>query len=93
MILARLTYVLEYDNILSPVPAGFRPGRSTVDQIPLFSQAIANSFHQSKPSARTVFATVYFLKTFHSVWHSAFFLNSSSLIFSSALSNEYNLIF
>ena len=50
--------------------AGFRPGRSTVDQV-LLSHSVADSFHQSKPGARTVLATVDFAKAFDSVWHSA----------------------
>ena len=50
--------------------AGFRPGRSTVDQVLFLSQSIADSFHQSKPGARTVLATVDFAKAFDSVWHS-----------------------
>ena len=54
MVLGRLTYFLEQQDILSPVQAGFRPGRSTVDQVLLLSQSIADSFHQSKPGARTV---------------------------------------
>ena len=71
MVLGRLTYFLEQQDILSPVQAGFRPGRSTVDQVLLLSQSIADSFHQSKPGARTVLATVDFAKAFDSVWHSA----------------------
>ena len=61
--------------------AGFRPGRSTVDQVLLLSQSIADSFHQSKPNARTVLATVHFAKAFDLVWHSAllFKLLSSGL--------------
>ena len=51
MVLGRLTYFLEQQDILSPVQAGFRPGRSTVDQVLLLSQSIADSFHQSKPGA------------------------------------------
>ena len=51
--------------------AGLRPGRSTVDQALLLSQSIAGPFHQSKPGARTVLATVDFSKAFDSVWHSA----------------------
>ena len=70
MILGRLIYFLEQQDILSPVQAGFRPGRSTVDQVLLLSQSIADSFHQSKPGARTVLATVDFAKAFDSVWHS-----------------------
>ena len=59
--------------------AGFRPCRSTVDQVLLFSQSIADSFHQSKPGARTVLATVDFAKAFDSVWHSAFLFKLLSL--------------
>ena len=65
-VLGRLTYFLEQQGTLSPVQAGFRPGRSTVDQV-LLSQSIADSFHQSKPGARTVLATVDFAKAFDSV--------------------------
>ena len=71
MVLGRLTYFLEQQDILSPVQAGFRPGRSTVDQVLLLSQSIADSFNQSKPGARTVLATVDFAKVFDSVWHSS----------------------
>ena len=64
MVLRRLTYFFEQQDILSPVQAGFRPVRSTVDQVLLLSQSIADSFHQSKPGARTVLATVDFAKAF-----------------------------
>ena len=49
MVLGRLTNILEYCNILSPVQAGFRSGRSTIDQVLLLSQSIVDSFHQYKP--------------------------------------------
>ena len=42
MVLGRLTYFLEQQGTLSPVQAGFRPGRSTVDQVLLLSQSIAD---------------------------------------------------
>ena len=71
MVLVRLTCFLEQQDTLSPVQADFRPGRSTVDQVLLLSQSIADSFHQSKPGARSVLATVDFAKAFDSVWHSA----------------------
>ena len=71
MVLGRLTYFREQQDIFSPVQAGFRPGRSTVDQVFLLLQSIADSFHQSKPGARTVLATVDFAKAFDSVWYSA----------------------
>ena len=71
MVLGRLTYFLEQHSILSPVQAGFRPSRSTVNQVLLLSQSMADSFHQSKSSAHTVLATVDFAKVFDSIWHSA----------------------
>ena len=77
MVFGRLTYFLEQQDILSPVQAGFRPGRSTVNQVLLLLQSIADSFHQSKPGARTVLATVDFAKAFDSVWTLPFSLNSS----------------
>ena len=70
MVLGQHTYFLEQHNILSPVQAGFRFGRLTADQVLLLSQSLADSFHQSKPDAPTVFATVNFSKAFESVWHS-----------------------
>ena len=59
--------------------AGFRPGRLTVDQVLLLSESIADSFHQSKPGACTVLATVDFSKAFDSVWHSALLCKLLSL--------------
>ena len=79
MVLGRLTYFLEQQGTLSPVQAGFRPGRSTVDQILLLSQSIADSFRQSKPGVRTVLATVDFAKAFVSAWHSALLSKPLSL--------------
>ena len=78
-ILGRLIYFLEQYSIFSLVQAGFRPGRSTVDQVLLLSQSIADSFYQSKPGAHTVLATVDFEKTFDPVWHSAFLSKLLSL--------------
>ena len=73
MVFRQLTYFLEYHNILSPLQAGFKPGRSTVDQVLLLLQSIADSFHQSKPASRTVLAIVNFVKVLDSVWHSSLF--------------------
>ena len=70
MVLGRLTYFLEQQE------AGFRPGRSTVDQV-LLSQSIADSFHQSKPGARTVLATVILRKLLTQFGTLPFSLNSS----------------
>ena len=71
MVLARLSFFLEANNILTNVQAGFRAGRSTVDQVLLLSQSISDGFHQRKPASRTILATVDFAKAFDSVWHSA----------------------
>ena len=79
MVLERLTYFLEQHGTLSSVQVGFRPGRSTVDQVLLLSQSIADSLHQSKPGARTVLATVDFAKAFDLVWHSALLFKLLSL--------------
>ena len=73
LVLARLSFLLESRNLLSPLQAGFRPGRSTTDQIVLLTQSISDGFHGSKPCARTVLATVDFSRAFDSVWHSALY--------------------
>ena len=79
LVLGRLTYFLEQQGTLSPMQAGFRSDRLTVDQVLLLSQSIPDSFHQSKPGARTVLATVDFAKAFDSVWHSALLSKPFSL--------------
>ena len=72
LVLARVSFLLESSNILTSAQAGFRPGRSTLDQILLLSQSISDGF-QSKPPLRSVLATVDFSKAFDSVWHPALF--------------------
>ena len=61
---------------------GFRPGRSTVDQVLFLLQLITDSFHQSKPGACSVHTTADFAKAFDSVWNSALLskLLSSALL-------------
>ena len=66
MVLGRLAYS-KCNDIFTSVQAGFRPSRSTVDQVFLLSQSIADSFHQFKPDARAVLATLDFAKAFDSV--------------------------
>ena len=68
-------------NILLPMQTGFRPGRSTVDQVLLNSQSITDYFRKSKPGACTVFNTADFAKAFDSVWHSVFLFKLLSLGF------------
>jgi len=53
--------------------AGFRPGRSTIDQVFLLSQSIWDGFQKKRPPERTVLATIDFSKAFDSAWHSALF--------------------
>ena len=49
IILSRLLFFVESDSILSPRQAGFRPGRSTLDQILYLSQSISDGFNKPRP--------------------------------------------
>ena len=51
IILSRLLFFLESNSILSPRQAGFRPGRSTLDQILYLSQSISNGFNKPRPGS------------------------------------------
>ena len=51
IILSRLLFFLESNSILSPRQAGFRPGRSTLDQILYLFQSILDGFNKSRPSS------------------------------------------
>ena len=73
LVLARLSFLIESQDLLTPLQAGFRPGRSTTDQIVLLTQSISDGFHGSRPACRTVLATVDFSRAFDSVWHPALF--------------------
>ena len=77
LILSRLTFHLESNHLLSTCQAGFRPGRSPLDQI--LSQPIWDGFQKKKPPDRTILASVDFPKAFDSVWHSALFHKLLSL--------------
>ena len=77
LILSRLTFHLESNHLLSTCQAGFRPGRSPLDQI--LSQSIWVGFQKKKPPDRTNLASVDFSKAFDSVWHSALFHKLLSL--------------
>ena len=48
IILFRLLFFLESNSILSPRQAGFRPGRSTLDQILYLSQSISDGFNKPR---------------------------------------------
>ena len=73
IILSRILFFLESNSILSPRQAGFRPGRSTLDQILYFSQSILDGFTKPRPGSRTIQSTIDFSKAFDSVWHPALF--------------------
>ena len=73
IILSRVLFFLESNGIFSPHQAGFRPGRSTLDQVLYLSQSISDGFHKPRPGARTVLATIDFSKAFDSVWHPALY--------------------
>ena len=60
IILSRLLFFLESNSILSPRQAGFRPGRSTLDQILYLSQSISNGFNKPRPGSRTILSTIDF---------------------------------
>ena len=72
MILSRLTFHLD-SNYLSTCQAGFRPGRSSLDQILTLSQSIWDGFRKKKPPDQTILASADFSKAFDSIWHSLLF--------------------
>ena len=72
-IILSLLFFLESNSILSPRQAGFRPGRSTLDQILYLSQSISDRFNKPRPGSRTILSTIDFSKAFDSVWHPALF--------------------
>ena len=73
IILSRLLFFLESNSILSPRQAGFRPGRSTLDQILYLSQSISDGFNKPRPGSRTILSTIDFFKAFDPVWHPALY--------------------
>ena len=90
MFLGRLTYFLEQQDILSPVQAGFRPGRSTVDQVLLLSQSIqisSTNLNQAHVQSLPLWILRKFLTQFGIL---PFSLNSSLYIFLFALLNGYD---
>ena len=73
IILSRLLFFLESNSILSPHQVGFRPGRSTLDQILYLFQSISDEFNKPRPGSWMILSTIDFSKTFDSVWHPALF--------------------
>ena len=73
IILSRLLFFLESNSILSPRQAGYRPGRSTLDQILFLSQSISDGFNKTRSGSRAILSTIDFSKAFDSAWHPALF--------------------
>ena len=73
IILSRLLFFLESNSILFPRQAGFRPGRSTLNQILFFFQSISDIFNKPRPGSRTILTIIDFSKPFDSVWHPTLF--------------------
>ena len=73
IILYHLLFFLEYNSILSPHQADFRPGQSTLDQILYLSQSISDEFNKPRPSSWMILSTIGFSKAFDSVWHPTLF--------------------
>ena len=73
IILSRLLFFLESNSILSLRQTGFRPGRSTLDQILYLSQSISDGFNKPRPGSRTILSTIDFSKAFDTVWYPALF--------------------
>ena len=73
MTLSRLLFFLEPNSIFSPRQAGFRLGRSTLDQILFFSQSTSDGFNKPRAGSRTILSTINFSKAFDSVWYPILF--------------------
>ena len=93
IILSRLLFFLKSNSILSPCQAGFRPGRSTLDQIMFLSQSISDGFNKPRPGSWTIVATIDFSKAIDSVWHPTLFHKPFRLVFFFALFVGLNLSF
>ena len=65
----RLLHVLEDRNLLSSNQAGFRPDRSTTDQVLKFVQGASDEFHAKEGENHRLIATFYdYEKAFDKVW-------------------------
>ena len=67
MLADRLYYIAETKNPFSPIQAGFRRGRSCVDQILRIVQSIEDRF-QKKPMHHSVLVLLDFSKAYDTVW-------------------------
>ena len=67
LIVNRLAWWLDENQLLSNFQAGFRRGRSTVDQCLRLSQSIFDGF-QKRPSERTLLTLFDYSKAYDTVW-------------------------
>ena len=74
MIAARLYNIAETRNMLSPLQAGFRKGRSCEDQILKIVQSIEDGFQQ-KPMKRSVLVMLDYSKAYDRVWQQRLLLS------------------
>ena len=58
--LSRLLFFLKSNSIVSPRQAGFRLGRSTLDQILFLSRSILDGFNKLRPGSLTILSTIDF---------------------------------
>ena len=93
IILSSVLFFLESNSILSLRQAGFRPGRSTLDQILYLSQSISDGFNKPRPGSRTTLSTIDFLKAFTLSGILPFSTNSFRLASLLALLVRLNLSF
>jgi hypothetical protein len=69
MVAKWLQHLAESRVMLNPDQYGFRPQRSTEDQVIRLSQAISDGFQAKKPANRMVLEFLDFLKVYNKVWH------------------------
>ena len=93
IILSRLLFFLESNSILSSRQAGFRPSRSTLDQILYLSQSILDGLNKPRPGFRKILSIIDFLKFLTLSGIPPFFINSFRLASLLALLVGLNLSF
>ena len=93
IILSHQLFFLKSNSILFSRQAGFCSGRSTLDQLLLFSPSISDRFNKLKPGSRTILVTIDFSKAFEHVWHPAPFFILFRLTYLLALLVRLNLSF
>ena len=64
----RLIYILEDRGLLTENQAGFRPGRSTVDQVLKLVQEASDNMHSNPRGLRTMTAFFDYNKAYDTVW-------------------------